>query len=181
MNITVAVGLITAGSTLAGGLIASITSLKSQGKQLREQNAQLKAERLERHDAERRSIRRKAYMEFLNQLDKMDNLIDIWWPETTLIKYDIVKAEGNISDVTMAFGVLENLMNIVSLEGPEAVEVAAKNATTVIKDSFVGLVVERRKAEVGTVALDEEKQYQCNTARSKAKSAFIEAASKVLE
>lgn len=43
VNITVAVGLITAGSTLAGGLIASITSLKIQGKQLREQNVLLKA------------------------------------------------------------------------------------------------------------------------------------------
>ena len=42
MNITVAVGLITAGSTLAGGLIASITGLKIQGKQLREKNVLLK-------------------------------------------------------------------------------------------------------------------------------------------
>jgi hypothetical protein len=181
MNITVAVGLITAGSTLAGGLIASITSLKIQGKQLREQNVLLKAERQERQNAERRSIRRDAYTGFLNQLDKVDELIDVWWPGTTLFKSALIKSEGDISDLNKAFVALENLMNIVSLEGPEAPELAATNAAMTYKNCLVDLIVEREKARSGNVALDEDKRNQCSTARDRAKDAFIEAASKALE
>lgn len=181
MNITVAVGLITAGSTLAGGLIASITSLKTQGKQLREQNVLLKAEREERQNAERRRIRREAYTGFLNQLDKVDELVDIWWPETTSTKSEFIKSEGNISDVTKAMVALENLMNIVSLEGPEAAKLAATDAAMTFKDSFSGLLTEALKAKEGNVALDADKSDQCNTARMEAKAAFIEAARKALE
>jgi LPS O-antigen subunit length determinant protein (WzzB/FepE family) len=139
MNITVAVGLITAGSTLAGGLIASVTSLKIQAKQLREQNVLLKAERQERQNSERRSIRRDAYTEFLNQMDKTDDLIDIWWPDAASFKYEFVKSEGDITDVTKAMTALDNLANIVSLEGPEGPELAAKNAMEAFKRSFLYL------------------------------------------
>jgi hypothetical protein len=180
MNITVAVGLITAGSTLAGGLIASITSLKIQGKQLREQNVLLKAERQERQNAERRSIRRDAYTGFLNQLDKVDYLIDIGWPGSMSVKYELVKSEGDISDISNALTALENLANIISLEGPEAAELAAQNAATTFTHSFVALVVEREKAKEG-IALDKDKLGQSTTARRDAKEAFIEAARKALE
>jgi hypothetical protein len=185
MNITIAVGLITAGSTLAGGLIASVTSLKVQGKQLREQNVLLKAERQERQDAERRSIRRDAYTGFLNQLDKVDYLIDVWWPGTASFKYELVKSEGDISDITSALMALENLANIVSLEGPKGPELAAKTAAMIFSRSFVTLVVEREKAKEGTstitYALDKDKLDKSTRARREAKEAFIEAASKALE
>lgn len=180
MNITVAVGLIAAGSTLAGGLIASVTSLKVQGKQLREQNVLLKAERQERQNAERRSIRRDAYTAFLNQLDKVDELMDVWWPGSTLVEEDLIKRKGDISDVANALVILENLANIVSLEGPEAAELAAKNATTTFKDALIDLAVERIH-EGGGVEIDKGKQDQSNTVRMEAKAAFIEAARKGLE
>ena len=181
MNITVAVGLITAASTLAGGLVASITSLKIQGKQLRDQNTQLKAERHERQDAERRSIRREAYIQLLNQLDKVDQLICVWWPDADSIRKEMNKYEGDISDVSNALDVLENLMNIVSLEGPKAAELAAKKAADTFADSNWALEDELRKTKEGTATLDEDKYDKCNTERNAAKEAFIEEARKVLE
>lgn len=185
VNITIAVGLITAGATLAGGLIASITGLKIQARQLTEQNTQLEAERTDRHADERRALRREAYAQLLKKLDEVEHLSDSYWtPKIGIVGRILFKPIENPAEIVKALEELEAAANIISLEGPETAEAAAKNILKVITKNFTDLFADMSKSEGSSVELDDEGLQKLDNnaaALLEAKKAFIEAARKALE
>lgn len=127
MSITIAVAIITSISTLAGGLIGSITTIRVQQKQIGNQNSQAEIERIEQRRSQRREIRREAYATILNKYDEIGGLIDSCWRMKPDSKSDgpITKA---ILDIEANIRSLDTMTNVVNLEGPQHVADAAKKA-----------------------------------------------------
>lgn len=135
MNTAVAVGLITAGSTLAGGIIASLATIKAQNNQIKQQMVIAQAERAERQNSERRAIRREAYVQLLNKFDEADNLMTECWkarPDSRPVE-SATEAEVAVEEGVKSF---DSAVNTVRLEGPPSVVDAAVKASQAFWDEM---------------------------------------------
>ena len=121
---TIVVALITSLSTLAGGLIASLISLRVQDKQIALQ-ATLASEERDANRYERQmEARKQACLEFLNKVADIEELLHkCWWEETAQGK------EGTLTETfvrVMALTLnLGRSINQVAIEGPVEVAVSA--------------------------------------------------------
>lgn len=174
--------LITSISTLAGGLLASITSLRIQRRQTNIQNAIVLSERAEREDANRRQIRRDAYVHLLTCFDGASDALDKCWEAIPP-----ADADGPVSEEVNAtrklLVSLDTALNTVNLEGPPTVYSAATQLSTVINNQLNKLVHlnidnEGSKEPLFKIAGPEYKVWK---PRLEAKSAFIEVAREALE
>lgn len=191
VNIAIAVGLITAGSTLAGGLIASVTALKVQSNQLKEQDSVAKAERAERRDTQRRELRREAYAQFIGRFEELDTLVDDCWDWLRGSKSES-EPSGIARHVTEkilaarnALSALDSPLNIIALEGPADVQIAAHEVRFVFAQEYLRVELELIgklvPSEKSTLGLNEDYYEESHKRRHTAKTVFIEAARTALE
>jgi hypothetical protein len=110
VNITIAVSLITSGSTLLGGLIGSVTALKVQSKQLREKGRDAQATR-----------RREAYAAFILALDRLQRI----WEAPETLEY---RTEKVVDISGQAVGLIQHEYVAVLLVGSERAKQAALKA-----------------------------------------------------
>lgn len=191
MNIAIAVGLITAGSTLAGGLVASITALKIQSKQLREQSVLAREERAERQAVQRRALQREAYARFIGVFEELDTLFSDCWDRVPKVRSDsgplpeITRyVTGKIRAIRDALDSLNSSINIIVLEGPVDVESAARKVCFVFAQECIKMelvLVGKLHPEESTADLEDYGPEESHMSRYAAKAAFIEAARTALE
>lgn len=114
MSTTIAVAIITALATIAGGATAGTIGLITQGRQLGEQRK-----------VQRRQVRRDAYVEFLSTHEDVFNvLMDIWMQPPTSNKSTRI-----LNPLYEPIDYLRNnniAANVVYLEGPQSVRSAAQ-------------------------------------------------------
>lgn len=182
MNITVAVGLITAGSTLSAGIIASVTTLKVQGKQLGAQNILAANERAEGLSDKHRAIRREAYVQLLTKLDEVDRMIGACWSEDTASR----PSDSRIDAAQDSLRSLDTPANIVRMEGPESVTTAAAAAQIAFKGDLVAMLKVARNhiddiSNSRLSSLDPEAYRESYRNRLQARNKLIDAARTALE
>jgi hypothetical protein len=170
MSTTVAVALITALSTLFGGLIGSATSLFIS-------NNQSRKERLEK----RREIRRDAYVQLLNKFDEVVVLLDKCWAREPGIK-------GSESDemnaVAQGLDELENATNAAQLEGPAEIVDIIRNVYDLLSQEFdlqLLITKEHRASNRPRFELSDGKWFEARDSRITVKRNFINAARSVLD
>jgi hypothetical protein len=132
---TVIIALITALSTLSGGLIGSVTGLRIHHSQIEVQEKLDNENRMEKRARRRRKLRRQAYVSLLSRLDKIENLIQRCWELTPLPTHDdpipdtLVEAHDQFAAIAAA-------LNTVRLEGPPSVAEAGEAANEVIRSEL---------------------------------------------
>lgn len=125
MSITIGVALITSISTLSGGLIASLVGLKVQKRQIIAQATLAASEREEQRLLRDADSRRQTYIQFLNQVNDVERLLQKCWEErvpgiTDYTSETLEKAWEGAKD-------LERAANMVALEGPTEVDELARS------------------------------------------------------
>jgi hypothetical protein len=179
MNIAVAVGLITAGSTIIGGLTASITTLKAQGNQVKLQRTLAETEHKEQQEAASRAIRRDAYVALLNKFDEVEVLITECWKQIPSIAPHVQPPHE--SDVLLEKGLksFDTTMNMVRLEGPTTVVVAAANARQVFWTEMIfvsRLSIDNKGSREILHRIDAVNYNKCVELRLMAKNQLVHAA-----
>lgn len=136
MNVTIAVSLITACSTLAGGVIASVTTFIVQKTQLRHQERLAVAERRETRNAELRAMRRTVFETLLNKYDELSELATDCWKDRPCISVD---APPNVSEIALEKGLrsFEEVLNSVMIEGSAQVIQAAHKAKQILREEML--------------------------------------------
>jgi len=181
MSTTIAVALITSLSTLAGagisGLIAFLIDRTRSSAQLTLANTGRVDERLK----ERRQIRRDAYVQFLNQVSSAEEALEAGW----LLKPppDSTDAPGLVAPVTAELHRLQRLANLVALEGPNEVTLAAQGLQVRLTLESVDMVDVAKIAEKDQALClhDEDRFMKVKMDRTKAKSKMIKAAQEALD
>lgn len=191
VNIAIAVGLITAGSTLAGGLVASVTALKIQSKQLREQIVLAREERAERQAAQRRELQRAAYARFIGIFEELDTLINDCWDRVPKFRSDpepLLEITRYVAEkirvIRVALDTLNSSINVIALEGPVDVETAARKVCFVFAQECIKIelaLVGRLHPEESTADLKDYGYEKSHMSRYAAKAEFIETARTALE
>ena len=177
MNITIAVALITACSTLAGGAIASITTILVQGKQLRNQADQAAAERTDQNFDKHREFRRKAYADFLSKVDAVEREIVNCWKDSEL-------TEDKLAAAHATFRSLDAPANIVYMEGPQIVGLAAMTTRLVLQEELIRVHKLFEKSKDNTVPMIENRDDEYGESfgrRLKIRWEFADAAREILE
>jgi hypothetical protein len=178
VNITVAVGLITSGSTLAGGLIASMTALKVQKRQTARQDAFAVAERTERQIAQRRTVRREAYVQLLNKFDQVNDLVQECWKSTPPTEPDQPMDE-TLRAADRGMATFDNAMNTVQLEGPSILVEAAAWANRTFQDEIIHiaqLCIDNMGSKTIMHQIENNKYKGYSSTRLRIKSELIDAA-----
>jgi hypothetical protein len=136
VDITVAVALITAGSTLVGGLAASVTAISVQRRQIEGQKTLARLQLLEERETRRNDMRREIYIQVLNEFDKISDLLSKCWMEEPPAGHDEVVPESMIA-LDGGIQRFESAMNAVSIEGPTSVADMAQKAAQNFRDEFL--------------------------------------------
>lgn len=123
MEDTIAVALITASSTLLGGALAAFIAARTTGRQLDSQERQAQQDRSEQRGSRRRELRREAYMQFLNELDSLNRKLAAAWSAPAPSEGNAII--GQFRDTTWQ---LRERSNLIALEGPKSVAIAAEAA-----------------------------------------------------
>jgi hypothetical protein len=165
MNTTIAVAIITALATTAGAGIAAVFSLMNQSRQSKLQE-----------EAQRRQIRRDAYVSFLTKFDEMSSIYDTVW--NAPVSDDPFNPVVEPIDQTVLFRIA---LAIVQLEGPEAVSKAAQGLVYAL-DQESRQVDELADQKVGESAKFQDfvDMDQLIEKRNSAKKRFIDEAAKAL-
>lgn len=165
MNTTVAVSLITALSTLAGASVSGYIALLIA-----------KNQRREAHFFERLQIRRDAFLQFLNQVNAMNETLEALW----MSKPPPKGGDPNefVQPVRQIYGELLRACDLVRLEGNEELSSMAVNLTNQLSRESVQLGVAARDAEPNRVISDQYAEMfkaECER-RHKARGAIIKRA-----
>jgi hypothetical protein len=139
MDITVAVALITAGSTLVGGLTASVTAISVQRKQIEGQKTLARLQLLDERETRRNDMRREIYIQVLNEFDKISDLLSKCWMEEPPVGFDEEVAASMIA-VDDGIRSFESAMNAVSIEGPVSVADIAQKAAQNFRDELLAVL-----------------------------------------
>jgi hypothetical protein len=131
VDVAVAVGLITAGSTLIGGVIASITALMVQKNQLKKEADRVISDREEQRNSEFRALRREVYIQMLTRFDEADDALLEEWKEHPDAEPDQPLSAVSVAAET-AIRNFDHVINLVRLEGAEEVIKAAEKASDVL-------------------------------------------------
>jgi gas vesicle protein len=135
VNVAIAVGLITSGSTLIGGAIASITALMVQRNQLGKEASRALSEREELRNSQLRALRREVYVQMLARFDEADDaLLEHWKDDAGGNPDEPVSAGSDASE--KAVRNFDHIINLVRLEGAEEVVKAAEEASGVLWGEF---------------------------------------------
>jgi hypothetical protein len=172
VNIAIAVGLITAGSTLAGGIIASIATLKAQSSQIKQQQG-----------AQRRAIRREAYVQLLNKFDEVDSLFQECWEMRLNSEPDRPVDLAFLAPLDRGVKSFDNAMNAVKLEGPEDVVVAAAQVQNAFREEglfLAHLAIDSSKSGAAIRQIAEMKYQEFYDSRQAVKSHLIKVAASTL-
>jgi hypothetical protein len=135
VNITIAVALITALSTLSGGLIVSAVSLRIHRQQLAAQRQLAADEREEQQRLALRERQRQTYEQLLNRFDEIERALQKCWES-----HGIPGGDQNISPAMRAalnciIG-FEQMLNVVAIDGPEQVSDLALDLQAVAFTEF---------------------------------------------
>ncbi|WP_158795192.1 hypothetical protein [Streptomyces sp. NRRL S-337] len=134
MSDTVAVALITASSTLLGGGLAAFAAARTTNRQLGVQERQAELDRGEQRAARRRELRRDVYLQFLNQLDGLYRDLTAAWAGP---------GPSGANSIVERFRdrawQLREKANLIALEGPTSVAIAAETAVRCALDQVNAL------------------------------------------
>jgi len=180
MSTTVAVALITAISTLAGGAISGyITFLISRGNN-RVQMAVTRENLLDKCLVDRRQIRRTAYVQYLNQLSSAERTLDAAW--TAPLVSGVAGHIGLLKACSKETEALTNPANVVLLEGPSDVSrvILALGVRLTLENTLIVNLAGSHKGK-GALCLENEELFRkAKLERGKAKEAMLKAARQAL-
>jgi hypothetical protein len=125
MNAIVIVALITALSTLSGALIAGLISLKAQSRQIKSQADLAEKNRVEERLYAYTESRRQAYIEFLDRVNEIQQMIAKCWLEPCAESKQSPASEISVTAYE-TITKLEDNISAIELVGPEEVLRAAQ-------------------------------------------------------
>ena len=181
MNTTIAVTLITAISTLAGASISGYVAFLVSRAQGRTQVEIAQGQQLDQRSAERRQIRRDVYVQFLNQLGVVENILDnLWVSKTSITGGEII---AYVEPAVNAIRDLERVVDLVSLEGPLSIWASAKAMVAILTVECVAIseVVKQAAGQESPSVNDFSKYKGASMERSKLKRSITKAAQKSLD
>ncbi|MFE1949675.1 hypothetical protein ACFW9D_04320 [Streptomyces sp. NPDC059524] len=130
MNDTVAVALVTGGSTLVAAVVSSWLALRAAGRQAQTQRLQASEERLEARAMAQRGIRREVYRKFLEQASETRRLVFALRTSADLDQAEFDAAAGQAREAIRELAAVEPL---IMLEGPEPVIDAAEKVVAALR------------------------------------------------
>jgi hypothetical protein len=183
MDVAVAVGLITSGSTLTGVIIASVTTVRVQKNQMVHQRALAEAERQEARNAALRTMRHGMYETLLNRIDEITELASACWVDRPCAASSLPANETELA-LEKGLKTLDGVLNSVMLEGSVSVIEAAHKA----KQVFRGEMIQIAKISLGNAGMNTTLQSlapdeyeKCYERRVSAKYEIIRAAATMLQ
>lgn len=182
MNATVAVALITAVSTLAGGALSGFISLSANRAQAKLQYDLAQSNLIEQRSAERRRLRRDVYEQFLTQASRVENEIRERWETIPPKEADSRKY---IRDIIHEINNLQHPLSLVALEGTGEVVEKSKMLRTFLwaEAALIAKLHERAyESKSPYFVIDIPKEYtELSTLRNSAKNDVIIAARNALD
>jgi hypothetical protein len=179
MNSIIAVALITSISTLAGASVSGYITLLVSRTHSNDQLVLANTDRMEQRSAAQRQIRRDAYVQFLNQFSLTERALDVAWrskPPSVL-----ADVPSHIEPVSAELDVLQQMANLVVLEGPGEVAIATQVLQTRLTLESVDVIDAAKKSNGNAPCLqDDEKFMRIRTERATAKGKMIAAAQEAL-
>jgi hypothetical protein len=175
MNSTLAVALIASLSTLAGGGITGYITFMISRNNNTSQLALADAERAEHRTVAQLQARKDCYVQFLNQISVAENSLDVAWRSNA--PSEPQNAPDCIKSVTTELDALTRYTNIVILEGPAHVSLAAQELQARLTLESVNVVKAAKESPGKAPCLRDEKLFTTlHMERARAKSAFIKSA-----
>ena len=156
MNPIIAVALITSVSTLSGGAITAFAAILVGRSNGNNQLALAGAERVDRLNSAQRQIRRDAYVQYLNQLSFTQRSLDAAWRSIPPAQFD---AEAYATPITAEFDALQQMLNLIRLEGPAQVVEPADALQVRLTLQSVDLIDAARKSKGHAPCIYDEKKF----------------------
>jgi hypothetical protein len=183
MDLTIAVGLITSGSTIAGGLIASLSTLMAQKNQARHQERLTEAEHRELRNNESIRLRREAYLTLLNKFDEITELTVECWKDRPCVDPQRIPANETELALEKSVKSLDVTLNAVMLEGPAAIIDVAHKAKRIFRDEMLAIArlsLDNAGINNSLQAIDPEEYIKRSEQRISAKYEIIRVAGAIL-
>jgi len=181
VSTTVAVALITALSTLTGAAVSGGVALLVNRGQNRMQHEIAVFNREEQLVKERRRIRRDAYVQFLNQVSKVEYMLDQCWTSVPPVSSNVT---GDFSPVDSEVVALNSLINVIAFEGSDDVIFACYAIRLLLANELVciSLLTGRAGPECRKIIarIDPDSYEQIMEHRTDARHRFISVAQKSL-
>lgn len=185
MNTTITVALITALSTLSGAAATGYLGLLINRAQLRTQQNTGEIDRNEQHEKYLRESRRDAYLAFMGQLRKIEELFDKdLWVRTGFGKEDAISPGEIMYTATVSLVELESHLDLIHLEGPEEVSEIAHDLFSGLHKEIVTMMKLKNEGTKGEILANVEMYgvwHKSSQDRKKEKIKFIRAARVALE
>jgi hypothetical protein len=179
MNPTVAIALITSLSTLAGAAISGYFTLRISRSNSDNQLILANVERAEERSTTKRQIRRDSYVQFLNQVGSVERHLNTAWRDAA--PEELTEIPNIVKPVTAELDVLSGLANIVILEGPRKVSLAAQALQARLALESVDLVNVAKESPGKPPCLHDDQRYvSLQMERAKLKSDLIKCAQETL-
>jgi hypothetical protein len=182
VNATALIALITAMSTLLGGLIGSLTSIRIHKSQVAERDRVVREQRGELMGARTREVRREAYVLLLTRFDQLDALLRKCWELSPFVEADDPIPDA-IIDARDSLAAIANALNTVNLEGPPSVAEAGDKANALLHSELSTILTQLRRntgeKEILLIMKNEIFQ-QAMADRMEAKKAIIDSAKAAL-
>jgi hypothetical protein len=179
----VIIALITALSTLGGGLIAAFTGMRVQRSQVEVQEKLDIENRIENRARRRRKLRRRAYVSLMNRLDEAERSIQVCWELTPLSAHDDPTPDALV-EARDKFAAITSALNTVRLEGPASVTAAGDATAGAIRaeiNTILKLLLENAGKRDVLIVLATNDFRQATQRRQEAKGQLMLAAQATLE
>jgi hypothetical protein len=156
VNPIIAVALITSISTLSGGAITAFAAVLVGRSNGNNQLVLAAAERVDRLNSTQRQIRRDAYVQYLNQLSSAQRSLDAAWRTVPPAQFD---AELYATPITAELDALQQMLNLIRLEGPAQVVEPADALQARLTLQSVDLINAARKSKGHAPCIFDEKKF----------------------
>lgn len=180
MNSTVAIALITSISTLAGASISGYITFLVSRTQGKNQLLLANTERMDQQLSAKRQIRRDAYVQYLNQLGKVEREFEIAWRSTP--PGEPTTLTDFIAPINAELNTLKQIADIVLLEGSTRASQATMKLQAKLTLESVDVVNAAKNSNGDPLCLQDDQKYvKITMERASMKSELTKAAQEDLK